>query len=252
MSDPRGIHGVQPVLEALRGGRGLDRIYLARDAGTKTRRIVDAAGEAGVKVLRVERQELDRRAGTEKHQGVWAELDRNQVPTADVDGILDLAEAAGEQPLVILLDGLQDPHNLGAILRTAHALGAHGVVIPKDRAVQVTATVVRASAGAALHVPVARVTNLKHAVERLAERGVWTAAAVMDGAEARKTRLDGPLGLVIGGEGGGVRPSLADRCDMKVSIRLAHGFDSLNASVATGMLLYEAVRQRLDNAERAL
>ena len=251
MGDARGIHGVQPVLEALRGARGVDRVLLARDAGDKTRRIVDAAAEAGVEVRRVDRQELDRRAGTEKHQGVWAELDRSEIPTVDVDAMLDRAEAAGVPPLVVLLDGLQDPHNLGAILRTAHALGAHGVVIPKNRAVQVNATVVRASAGAALHVPVAQVTNLKHAVERLSERGVWTAAAVMDGVEARKARLDGPLGLVIGGEGGGVRPTLAERCDMRVSVRLARGFDSLNASVAAGMLLYEAVRQRLDHADRA-
>lgn len=246
-----GLHGVQPVLEALRSGQRVDRVYLARDAGEKTRRIVEAAGEAGVKLVRVERAELDRRAGTEKHQGVFAELDRNEVPTVEVDAMVDRAEAAGEAPLIVLLDGLQDPHNLGAILRTAHALGAHGVVIPKDRAVQVTATVVRASAGAALHVPVARVTNLKHALERLAARGVWSAAAVMDGQEARRARLDGPLALVVGGEGGGVRPTVAERCDLRISVRLARGFDSLNASVAAGMLLYEAVRQRLDNVERA-
>lgn len=244
----RPIYGVQPVLEALRSGQ-VERIFVAREAGGKTKRIVDAAQSVGVSVIRMSRRELDQRARTEKHQGVVAELDRDAAPEADVDSILDRAEAAGEAPLLLLLDGIQDPQNLGAIIRSAYALGAHGVVIPKNRAASVTPAVIRASAGAALHVPVARVVNLKHAIERLEQRDVWTAAAVMDGDPAPRVRLDGPLALVIGSEGDGVRPSLAERCDLRVSVPLANDFDSLNASVAAGILLYEAVRQRLDNPD---
>ncbi len=247
MSESKSIYGVQPVLEALRGGQA-DRIYMARDAGPQTHRIVDAAKRADVKVLRVSQQELTQRAGVDNHQGVVADLDRSEIPNVEVEEMLDRADAAGEPALILLLDGIQDPQNLGAILRSAHAMGAHGVVIPKNRAATVTPAVVRASAGAALHIPVATVTNLKHALDRLKACDVWTAAAVMDGVPAYKARLDGPLAIVIGGEGTGVRPTLSERCDHKISVPLVRGFDSLNASVAAGVLLYEAVRQRLDNA----
>lgn len=245
MSGSKAIYGVQPVIEALRGGK-VDRVFVARDAGGATRRIVEAAKSSGVRVIRCDRAEIDQRSRVDNHQGVLAELSGMEVESVDVDAILDRAEAAGEAPLVLLLDEIQDPQNLGAILRSAHAMGAHGVVIPKNRAVGVTPAVVRASAGAALHVPVARVVNLKHALERLAARNVWTAAATMDGEPAHRTRLDGPLALVIGSEGNGVRRTVGDRCDMRISVPLANGFDSLNASVAAGILLYEAVRQRLD------
>lgn len=247
MNDGRTIYGVQPVLEALRSGK-TDRVYIARDGGPQTRRIVDAAQQAGVKVVQSSRQELDQRAGADNHQGVVADLDRSEVEFVEVETILDRADAANEPALILMLDGIQDPQNLGAILRSAYALGAHGVVIPKNRAATVTPAVIRASAGAALHVPVARVTNLKHAMDRLEGSGVWTAAAVMDGEPAHRSRLDGPLALVIGSEGNGVRPSLAQRCDLRISVPLASGFDSLNASVAAGILLYEVVRQRLDKA----
>ncbi len=245
MSASRIIYGVQPVLEALRSAK-TDRVYIARDGGPQTRRIVDAAQQSGAKLVRVAAKELDQRAGTANHQGVVADLDRSEVEFVEVETILDRADAAGEAALVLLLDGIQDPQNLGAILRSAHALGAHGVVIPKNRAATVTPAVIRASSGAALHVPIARVTNLKHALDRLAEAGVWSAAAVMDGQPAFKARLDGPLALVIGSEGNGVKPSLAQRCDHKLTVPIARDFDSLNASVAAGILLYEVVRQRLD------
>jgi 23S rRNA (guanosine2251-2'-O)-methyltransferase len=162
---------------------------------------------------------------------------------ASVSDVLEVARSRGEEPLVVLLDQIQDPQNLGALIRSTYALGGHGVVIPRDRAAQITPAVVRASAGAALHLLVARVTNLKHALSELKDAGVWSAAAVLDGEPAEKARLDGPLALVIGSEGKGVRPTVAEHCDLKVTIPLAR-FDSLNASVAGGILLYEALRQR--------
>lgn len=244
------IFGVQPVLEALRGGRRVERVIMARGSGAKTRRIRDAAKKAGVSLMEAPREDLSRRARTDQHQGVIALLEPDDSGPVDVDTMVDAAEAEGVAPLIVLLDGIQDPQNLGAILRSAYALGAHGAVLPKNRACAVTPAVIRASAGAALHLRVARVVNLKHALDRLRERGVWSAAAVMDGTAASTVRLDGPLALVIGSEAEGVRPTLAARCDDRVSIPMDGDFDSLNASVAAGILLYEARRQRLDNQGR--
>jgi 23S rRNA (guanosine2251-2'-O)-methyltransferase len=240
------IYGVQPVLEAIRAMKAIDRVYLARAGGGQTRRIREAANEARIPVAEVPREDLERYVGAANHQGVVALLDEAKKSEADpeIEDVLRMAEERGEEPLLVLLDGIQDPHNLGAIIRSAHALGAHGVVIPKHRAVQVTESVVRASAGAALLVPVVKVVNLKHAMERLAENGVWLAAAVLDGEPAHTTRLDGPLGLIVGGESKGVSPTIAERCELRISIPLAQGFDSLNASVAAGILLYEVARQR--------
>lgn len=244
MSEAKVIYGVQPVLEALKSGARLLRVYLARAEGDQTRKIRAMAMDANIPVIGAPKEELDRRAGTSKHQGVVGVLDVNQVETTDVGAILERARELGEDPLLLLLDGLQDPQNFGAILRSAHALGVHGVVIPKNRAVQVTPAVLRASAGAALHVPIAVVTNLRHALDELRKADVWTAAAVMEGQPVWEARIDGPLALVMGGEGAGVRPTLADDCDLQLSVPLGRGFDSLNVSVATGILLYEAVRQR--------
>jgi 23S rRNA (guanosine2251-2'-O)-methyltransferase len=260
----RTIWGVQPVLEALRAGRPIAKIWVARSSRGATQRIHDAAEEAGVQVSSAEKDTLTARVGHDRHQGVIAELNEaTGSREASVEDILEAAKERGEEPLVLLLDHLQDPQNVGAIVRSAFALGAHGVVIPKDRAAQVTAAVVRASAGAALHLPIARVTNIKHAIETLKEAGVWSAAAVLDGTPAHEARLDGPLALVIGSEGKGVAPSIAARCDLGVTIPCAvvqaaeaerarsepkasgvKRFDSLNASVAAGILLYEAIRQR--------
>lgn len=246
-SAPAFVYGVQPVLEAIRSGRRVRAISIARGPGGATQDILQAASGVGVAVHEVKKDELTRRCGSEGHQGVLAEIDPEELEAYDIDDIVDRAEETGEDPLVVLLDGIQDPHNLGAILRSVYALGAHGVVLPKNRSASITPAVVRASAGAALSVPVATVTNLKLAIDRLVERKIWTAAAVMEGTPAHQARLEGPLALVIGGEGAGVRPSLAEKCDFKVSIPLAHGFDSLNASVAAGILLWEVQRQRLDS-----
>ncbi len=244
MSSPRVIFGVQPVLEAIKSGRRVDRVWLARSTGGATSRIKNAAKKANVPVSYVPKEEIDRRASGGAHQGVIASVDPGEVEPVDVDQILDRAEELGEAPLVVLLDGIEDPQNLGAIIRSAYALGAHGVVIPKNRAAGITPAVVRASAGATMHVPIARVTNLKHAIEALSRREVWTAAAILGGTPAHEARLDGPLGLVIGSEAKGVKPSLAKACDMQITIPLGADFDSLNASVAAGILLYEARRQR--------
>lgn len=260
MTDGRTIYGMMPVLEALRGKRHVRQILLARSAGGATHRLVEEAARAGVPITPATKEELTRRLGHAGHQGVLALLERSApqtrdapaaapregevAPAAEVADMLELARSRGEPPLILVLDHIVDPQNLGALIRSAHALGAHGVVIPKDRAAPVTAAVVRASAGAALHVPIARVVNVKHALAELAEAGVWSAAAVLDGAPLYATRLDGPLALVIGSEGKGVSPSVAGRCDHRVSIPLSAGFDSLNASVAGGIFLYEVLRQR--------
>lgn len=238
------VYGVQPVFEALRAGR-VERVLVARGAGGKTKRLKDAARREGVIVNEVPRADVAKHAGSSGHQGVVAILNGpDGEGPQHVDDLVDLAEAAGEDPLIVLLDGIQDPQNLGAIIRSAFALGAHGVVIPDKRAASITPAVVRASAGAALHIPVVTVTNIKHALDDLQKRGVWSAAAVMGGEDASKARLDGPIALVIGGEEGGVRISLAQQCDHPVCIPMIEDFDSLNASVAAGILLYEIGRQR--------
>lgn len=243
MSDA--IYGVQPVIEALRAGRRIQTIYLARKGGGATHKVIEEARTRGVAVRELGKDELTRRAGTDRHQGVLAELEAGG-PTeeASVADVLARAEAEGAPPLVLILDEIQDPRNLGALIRSAWALGAHGVVIPKQRAAPVTAVTVKASAGATAHLPIVRVTNVKHALTELREAGVWSCAATLDGEPADAARLDGPLALVIGAEDKGVRPSVAAACDLRVTVPLGRAFDSLNAAVAGGILLYEIQRQR--------
>lgn len=239
------IYGLQPVREALAAGRPIERILMHRKRGGDPGPIRSDARARGIEVRDVPRDELTKRVGHNRHQGIVAILPAaRDRPPATVSSILEFAERAGEPPLVVLLDEIQDPHNLGAVVRSAHALGAHGVVIPKRRAVGVTPAVVKVSAGAAEHVLIATVTNLKHAISELQKAGVWCAAAVLEGDPAESTRLDGPLAVVIGSEHDGVRPSVVAACDIRVRIPLSRGFDSLNASVAGGILLYEVARQR--------
>lgn len=239
------IFGVQPVLEAIRSGHRIERVWIARSAGGATSRIRSSAKKAGIPVSFVPMDDLDRRVAGGSHQGVAASVELEGTQVVEVDDILDRADELEEPALVVLLDGIEDPQNLGAIIRSAYALGAHGVVLPKKRAAGVTPAVVRASAGAAMHMPITRVTNLKQAIEVMVRRNVWTAAATLEGMPAHEARLDGALGVVIGSEGKGVKPSLVKACDMAVTIPLSADFDSLNASVAAGILLYEARRQRL-------
>lgn len=244
-ADAHVIYGLRPVLEAMRGRSRIEAIYVSRSLRGATRKLRAEADRSGVRVIETSREELSRRVGHANHQGVVALLGGSVEPASrDVDDLLEYAKARGEPPLVLVLDHIQDPQNLGALIRSTFALGGHGVVIPKDRAARLTPAVIRASAGAALHLPVATVTNLKRALSELKDAGVWVAAAMLDGEPAYAARLDGPLALVIGSEEKGVSPSVAGDCDLRVSIPLSGGFDSLNASVAGGILLYEARRQR--------
>ena len=193
----------------------------------------------------VKKERLDQISTTGKHQGVIAYAAAYEY--AEVEDILAIAREKGEAPFLVLLDGIEDPHNLGAIIRTANLAGAHGVIIPKRRAVGLTATVAKTSAGALNYTPVAKVTNLVQTMEELKEKGLWFVCADMDGEVMYRQNLTGPIGLVIGNEGEGVSRLVKEKCDFVTSIPMAGDIDSLNASVAAGVLMYEIVRQRLGN-----
>ena len=192
----------------------------------------------------VDKERLDQMSKTGKHQGVIAYAAAYEY--AEVEDILKIAEEKGEPPFIILLDNIEDPHNLGAIIRTANLAGAHGVVIPKNRAVGLTATVARTSAGALNYTPVAKVTNMAKTIEELKEKGLWFVCADMGGTTMYQLDLKGPIGVVIGNEGEGVGRLVKEKCDFIASIPMKGDIDSLNASVAAGVLAYEIVRQRLN------
>jgi 23S rRNA (guanosine2251-2'-O)-methyltransferase len=240
------VHGIHPVLEALRAHPDeVDRVYVVE--GTVPPRaaaeILSRARDAQVRVERVPRERLLALAEGGTHQGVAARV--RGFAYVELEDLLEGATASGRPPLILALDGFQDPQNLGAVLRGAEALGAHGVVLPRDRSVGLTAAVARASAGAVEHVPVARVTNLSRALEQLQASGLWVAAAVPDGEQVLwEARLDGPLALVVGGEGTGVRPGVLKHCDLSLRIPMAGRVASLNASASAAVLLYEVARQR--------
>ncbi|KFE62048.1 23S rRNA (guanosine(2251)-2'-O)-methyltransferase RlmB [Hyalangium minutum] len=242
----RHVYGVNPVIEAMRvRADEVDRLYITEgQLGSKAAaEILSRARDAGIRVERVPRERLASLAEGGVHQGVVAELRGFQY--AELPDLLEAAEASGRPPLIVVLDGVQDPHNLGAIIRSAHALGAHGVVIGKDRAVPVTGLVAKASAGAVEHCPIARVVNISRALEELKEAGVWVAAADVDSQEPLwKARLDGPLAIVVGAEGAGVREGVLKHCDFRLRIPMAGQVGSLNASVSAAILLYEVARQR--------
>jgi 23S rRNA (guanosine2251-2'-O)-methyltransferase len=247
----RVLYGVNPVRELLRaGGEGLSELWLV-EGGDRPRAFAELermARSLGAKVRSAPRARLDRLAEGAGHQGVVAVV--TDYRYREVEDLLAAARARGEAPLLVLLDGVEDPGNLGAVIRSAHALGAHGVVIPRDRAASVTPAVAKASAGAIEHCPVARVANLSRTLEQLKEEGVWSVATVQDGErELREVDLAGPTALVIGGEGSGVRPLVRRTCDHAARIPMAGKVGSLNASAAAAIALYEAARQR---AERAL
>jgi 23S rRNA (guanosine2251-2'-O)-methyltransferase len=237
---------VNPVLEALRvRSDEVERLYITEgQLGSRAAaEILSRARDAGIRVERVVRERLATLADGGVHQGVVAEL--RGFKYAELEDVLAAAQESGRPALIIVLDGIQDPHNLGAIIRSAHALGAHGVVIGKDRAVQVTGVVAKASAGAVEHCPIARVVNISRALEELKEAGVWVAAADTHSTEPLwKARLDGPLALVIGAEGAGVREGVLKHCDFRLRIPMAGQVGSLNASVSAAILLYEVARQR--------
>jgi 23S rRNA (guanosine2251-2'-O)-methyltransferase len=237
------LEGRHAVTEAIRAGLKPDLIYLQKDLKEEQKNsVLDAAKKAGIRVRLCEKDKLDALSATGRHQGVIAEME--PLPYAEVSDMLADARAKGEDPFLVLLDGIEDPHNLGAIIRSAHQAGAHGVIIPKNRAAGLNATVARTSAGAVSFLPVAQVTNLSRTMEELKKEGLWFACADMDGQVLFRQDLKGPIGLVIGSEGDGISPNVRKHCDFVVSIPMKGRIDSLNASVAAGILMFEVVRQR--------
>lgn len=238
------IEGRNAVIEAYRAGRAIDRIYIqdgCQDGPVMT--IKREARKHDTVIKYVARERLDQLSETGKHQGVIAYAAAYEY--VQVEDILEKAKEKGEPPFLILLDNIEDPHNLGAIIRTANLAGAHGVIIPRNRAVGLTATVARTSAGALNYTPVARVTNLARTIEELKKEGLWFVCADMDGTMMYDLDLKGPIGLVIGNEGEGVGKLVREKCDMVASIPMKGQIDSLNASVAAGVLAYEILRQRM-------
>ena len=236
--------GRNAVLEAFRSGRPIDRVFIldgCKDGPIQT--ILKEARKREVLINFVKKERLDQLSETGKHQGVVAQAAAYEY--AQVEDMLEAARAKGEDPFLFLLDGIEDPHNLGAIIRTANLAGAHGVIIPKRRAVGLTAVVAKTSAGALNYTPVARVTNLSAEIEELKKKGLWFVCAAMDGDVMYRCNLKGPIGLVIGSEGDGVSRLVREKCDMTASIPMKGDIDSLNASVAAGVLAYEVVRQRM-------
>ena len=238
------LEGRNAVIEAYRAGKTIDKLFVlehCKEGSMNT--VLREAKKHDTVINYVKKERLDQMSETGKHQGVIGYLAAYEYAT--VDEILDKAREKGESPFVILLDDIEDPHNLGAIIRTANLAGAHGVIIPKHRASGLTATVAKTSAGALNYTPVAKVTNISKTIEELKKEGMWFVCADMGGESMYRLNLKGPIGLVIGNEGNGVGKLIREKCDMIASIPMKGDIDSLNASVAAGVLAYEIVRQRL-------
>ncbi|MGI5936767.1 MAG: 23S rRNA (guanosine(2251)-2'-O)-methyltransferase RlmB [Oscillospiraceae bacterium] len=238
------IEGRNAVLEALRAGRAIDKIYIAKgDVDRNLGRIASAARKAGCVVVEVDRRKLDSMSATKAHQGVIALCAVREY--CDLNDILDIARQRGEPPFVIACDEIEDPHNLGAIIRTAECAGAHGVIIPKRRSAGLTSTVSKTSAGAVEHMAVARVPNLPAALKELKEHGIWVYGAAAEGSSSLwETELQGPVCIVIGSEGQGIGRLVRENCDFLVSIPMRGKLSSLNASAAAAVIMYEVLRQR--------
>ncbi|XXM71729.1 23S rRNA (guanosine(2251)-2'-O)-methyltransferase RlmB [Lysinibacillus sphaericus] len=237
------IGGRNPVIEALKSGREINKIWIAEGSQKGSiQQVLGLAKEAGVMVQFVPKKKIEQMVA-ENHQGVVASVAAYEY--AEIDDIFDKAAKKGEDPFILILDELEDPHNLGSIMRTADAAGAHGIIIPKRRAVGLTSTVAKASTGAIEHIPVARVTNLSRAVDELKDRGVWVAGTDAKGKQDYR-QLDGtlPIGLIIGSEGKGMSRILRDKCDFLVQLPMVGRVTSLNASVAASILMYEVYRNR--------
>lgn len=238
------IEGRNAVIEAFRSGKTIDKIFIldgCQDGPVRT--IAREAKKNGTLINYVSKERLDNMSETGKHQGVIAYAAAYEY--AEVSDILKNAADKGEDPFIFILDEIEDPHNLGAIIRTANLCGAHGVIIPKRRAVGLTATVLKTSAGALNYTPVAKVTNIAATIEELKKEGMWFVCGDMDGDVMYNLNLKGPIGLVIGNEGNGVSRLVKEKCDMTASIPMKGDIDSLNASVAAGVLAFEIVRQRM-------
>ena len=239
------LEGRNAIQEALTAGRTIDKVFVATgDTDRALQRLTAEAKEAGAVIVPVDRRKLDAMSTTRSHQGIIALAAAHDYYT--IDDLLAEAEARGEAPLLVICDELSDPHNLGAILRSAECAGAHGVIIPKRRSVGLTATVAKASAGAIEYMKVARVTNINTAIQELKDRGVWVYGTAAEGSiPMYKADLTGPAAIVIGNEGDGMSPLVRKNCDVMVNIPMKGKISSLNASAAASILLYEVVRQRL-------
>lgn len=235
------IFGRNPVIEALKSGREIEKVLISSAEGSAAK-IVAMAKERKIPLIRTEKRTLDKMAAGAVHQGVAAYI--SAYAYKDVDDILKKASDAGEEPFVVILDNIEDPHNLGAIMRTAECAGAHGIIIPKRNACGLTETVAKTSAGAIEYVPCVRVTNIVRTIEDLKDKGFWIAACDMGGREYYKTDLRGKLAVVIGSEGSGISKLVKENCDFTVSIPMVGNITSLNASNAAAVLMYEVRRQR--------
>ncbi len=242
------IEGRNACLEAFRSGKTIDKLFIldgCQDGPVKS--ILREAKKTDCIISFVKKERLDQMSETGKHQGVIAYAAAYEY--ADVADILKLAREKGEDPFIIVLDGIEDPHNLGAMIRTANLCGAHGVIIPKRRAAGLTATVLKTSAGALNYTPVAKVTNIAQTIDELKKEGIWFVCADMNGELMYRQNLTGPIGIVIGNEGEGVSRLVKEKCDFVTSVPMKGDIDSLNASVAMGVLSYEVVRQRIMNTK---
>jgi len=235
------IFGRNPVIEALKSGREIEKVLISSAEGSAAK-IVAMAKERKIPLIRTEKRTLDKMAAGAVHQGVAAYI--SAYAYKDVDDILKKASDAGEEPFVVILDNIEDPHNLGAIMRTAECAGAHGIIIPKRNACGLTETVAKTSAGAIEYVPCVRVTNIVRTIEDLKDKGFWIAACDMGGREYYKTDLRGKLAVVIGSEGSGISKLVKENCDFTVSMPMVGNITSLNASNAAAVLMYEVRRQR--------
>ena len=236
------VYGKNPVTELLKSGSGVDTVLISESMAPAVAAYYTAlAKEAGAAVKRVNPNKLRLMTGTESHQGVAAFA--SEIAYATVEDLLAAAKAKGEPPFLVLSDGIEDPHNLGSIIRSAECAGAHGVIIPKRRSASVTAAACKASAGAVEYMKVARVSNLAGAIDRLKDEGLWIAGADMEGTEMTKADLKGAIGLVIGSEGDGLSRLIREKCDFLVSIPMSGHIDSLNAAVAAAILMFEKKRQ---------
>ena len=237
------IYGRNPVMEALRSGREIDRLLIAHGvSGGSVTAIRAKCAARGILIKEISPQKLDYYCSGGNHQGVAVMIASQEYST--VDDILKTAEERGEKPFIIICDEIEDPHNLGAIIRTSEACGAHGIIIPKRRSASLNATVEKTSAGALAYMKVARVTNIANTIDDLKEKGVWVFGADMDGAPYTQTDYDIPCALVIGNEGKGIGALTAKKCDVIISLPMLGKINSLNASVAAGVLMYEVVRKR--------
>ena len=236
------IEGRNQVTEAIKSGKTINKIYVDKNFATRKDEIISLAKQNRVRIEFLPKKAMDEISVTNHHQGYIAET--IDFEYCNVEDILKVANDRAEAPFVVLLDGIEDPHNLGAIIRTCECAGVHGIIIPKQRACQVNETVVRTSAGAIANMRIARVTNLKEAIDTLKEAGLWIYVSETGGENIYKQNLTGPIGILVGSEGNGVKPSLRTYCDGIITLPLKGNVNSLNASVASALCVYEVLRQR--------